>query len=123
MMEKKQPKDFGPIGVIGLGNMGGAMAKNIVQAGFEVIGTDLVEAARNALVKAGGKVVDSAGEVGRLCRYIISSLPNENALQAVVPELADSCKDGNDCDGNQHLLGRGERKSAGSFKSPRRDFD
>ena len=33
---------LGPVGVIGLGNMGSAMAINLAKAGFEVVGTDLV---------------------------------------------------------------------------------
>ena len=36
------------IGFIGLGNMGGPMAKNLVAAGHEVIGFDIVPAALEA---------------------------------------------------------------------------
>ena len=46
-------RTIGPIGVIGLGKRGLAMAVNLVRSGFEVIGTDLIAESRNALNKAG----------------------------------------------------------------------
>ena len=42
------------IGFIGLGNMGLPMAKNLVAAGHDVTGFDLSDAAKSALVAAGG---------------------------------------------------------------------
>jgi putative dehydrogenase len=79
---------FGPVGMIGLGNMGLAMAVNLVGSGFEVIGTDLIAESRNALNKAGGTAVADAGEVGKHCRYIILSLPSQAALHAVCADLS-----------------------------------
>jgi len=74
---------IGPVGVIGLGNMGLAMAVNLVGSGFEVVGTDLIAESRNALNKAGGTAVADTREVGKRCRHIILSLPSEAALHAV----------------------------------------
>jgi len=79
---------IGPVGVIGLGNMGLAMAVNLVGSGFEVVGTDLIAESRNALNKAGGTAVADAGEVGKRCRHIILSLPSEAALHAVCADLS-----------------------------------
>ncbi len=45
---------LGPIGVIGLGNMGLAMAANLFKSGFDVIGTDLIAEYRDALNRVGG---------------------------------------------------------------------
>ncbi|MBU0653342.1 MAG: hypothetical protein KKG96_10755 [Proteobacteria bacterium] len=39
---KSVSRTIGPVGVIGLGNMGLAMAVNLVGSGFEVVGTDLI---------------------------------------------------------------------------------
>lgn len=78
----------GPVGVVGLGNMGGAMAANLVASGFEVIGTDPVGEARAALTKAGGTAVADLGEVARRCRLIILSLPSEGALHQVCTGIA-----------------------------------
>ena len=48
------------IGFIGLGNMGGPMAANLLKAGHEVAGFDLVPAALERLVAAGGRKAASA---------------------------------------------------------------
>ena len=61
----------GPVGVIGLGIMGSAMAANLAQSGFDVIGTDILAACRDELTKAGGTAVANASEVGKRCRHIV----------------------------------------------------
>jgi 3-hydroxyisobutyrate dehydrogenase-like beta-hydroxyacid dehydrogenase len=81
----------GPVGIIGLGIMGSALAGNLLKAGFEVMGMDIVPEARARLTKAGGNAVASAREVGEACRYIILSLASEAALYEVCGELATSC--------------------------------
>ena len=84
----------GPVGVIGLGIMGSAMAANLLQSGFEVIGADIVAACRDELTKAGGTAVANASEVGKRCRHIILALASEAALNSVCGELAASCVSG-----------------------------
>lgn len=79
---------LGPVGMVGLGNMGGAMAANLVGSGFDIIGTDPVTDARTALIEAGGTAVSDLSELGKRCRHIILSLPSEAALHAVCNELA-----------------------------------
>jgi L-threonate 2-dehydrogenase len=85
---KSVSRTIGPVGVIGLGNMGLAMAVNLVGSRFEVVGTDLIAESRNALNKAGGTAVTDTHEVGKRCRYIILSLPSEAALHAVCADLS-----------------------------------
>ncbi len=75
------------VGVIGLGIMGSAMSANLVKAGFVVSGFDPVAKARAALKKAGGSACASATEVARQARFIVLSLPSEEALDAVCAEL------------------------------------
>jgi len=84
----------GPVGVIGLGIMGSAIAANLVQSGFDVIGADLVAACRDELTKAGGTAVANASEVGKRCRHIILALASEAALNSGCAELAASCVPG-----------------------------
>ena len=48
------------IGVIGLGQMGGGIAANLVRAGFDVLGYDLRAEAVDGLVGAGGEGAESA---------------------------------------------------------------
>ena len=43
-----------PVGVVGLGIMGGAMGRNLLADGFRVLGHDVSEPALTALSQAGG---------------------------------------------------------------------
>src|ERR1700744_5674188 len=63
------------IGFIGLGNMGGPMAANLVKAGHTVTGYDLNPAALDALAKAGGKVAKSAADAVAGASVAITMLP------------------------------------------------
>ncbi len=63
------------IAFLGLGNMGGPMAANLVKAGHEVVGFDPVEAARERLAAAGGRPSGSAAEAVREAEVVITMLP------------------------------------------------
>jgi 3-hydroxyisobutyrate dehydrogenase-like beta-hydroxyacid dehydrogenase len=76
------------VGVIGLGIMGGAMASNLLKAGFKVIGYDLAPAARRALKREGGVAARSGADVARRAGIVITSLPTVAALAAVSGEIA-----------------------------------
>jgi len=71
------------IGFIGLGNMGGPMARNLVKAGHKVRGFDLAPAALEA-AKAGGVVtVSAAAEAAQGAEVVISMLPAGQHVRAV----------------------------------------
>jgi 3-hydroxyisobutyrate dehydrogenase len=63
------------VGFIGLGNMGGPMATNLVRAGHEVTVFDLSEAACRQLGDAGARVAGSAAEAAVGKDYVLSMLP------------------------------------------------
>jgi 3-hydroxyisobutyrate dehydrogenase len=63
------------IAFIGLGNMGGPMAANLVKAGHRVLGFDRVPAALDALAKAGGGVAPSAAAAMTEAELVITMLP------------------------------------------------
>lgn len=63
------------VGFIGLGNMGGPMAANLVKAGHTVTGYDLNPASLDALAKAGGKVAASAADAVKGASVVITMLP------------------------------------------------
>ena len=63
------------IGFIGLGNMGGPMAANLVKAGHTVTGFDLNPVALDALAAAGGKTASSAREAIAGASVVITMLP------------------------------------------------
>ena len=63
------------IAFLGLGNMGGPMAKNLIAAGHSLTVFDLVEAACAALQAEGASVAASAAEAAANAEVIISMLP------------------------------------------------
>ena len=63
------------IAFLGLGNMGGPMAKNLLAAGHQLTVFDLVEAACAALAAEGASVAASAAEAAGNADVIISMLP------------------------------------------------
>ena len=63
------------VGFIGLGNMGGPMAANLLQDGFAVRVFDLSEAACSALAEQGAEVATSAAAAAAGRDYVISMLP------------------------------------------------
>ncbi len=73
------------VGVIGVGVMGGAMAANLVAAGFEVCGYD-VEVARVAA--SGATEVASVAEVAARSDVVLLSLPSASALEDTSAQLA-----------------------------------
>ena len=73
--------EAGIVGQIGLGIMGGAFAKHLLAAGFEVIGYDIAPAAQKRLVAAGGEAAGSCAEVAERARIIITSLPSPAAME------------------------------------------
>jgi 3-hydroxyisobutyrate dehydrogenase-like beta-hydroxyacid dehydrogenase len=73
-----------PIGLIGLGLMGGAFASRLLSAGFAVIGCDIDASCRAALARQGGKSVTAAGEVLRSCERVILSLPSHREVGQVI---------------------------------------
>jgi 3-hydroxyisobutyrate dehydrogenase len=63
------------VAFIGLGNMGGPMAANLVGANFDVRVYDLSSAACDAAAEIGATVADSAAAAAGGCDFLISMLP------------------------------------------------
>ena len=84
------------IAFIGLGNMGGPMAANLVKAGHAVVGYDLSDASRKAAAEAGVAVEPSAKAAVRDADadVVITMLPAGKHVRAVWAELLPLAKPG-----------------------------
>jgi 3-hydroxyisobutyrate dehydrogenase len=71
------------IAFIGLGNMGGGMAANLVKAGHEVRAFDLSEAALSAAREAGCETFATASEACAEAEAVVSMLPNGAIVKQV----------------------------------------
>jgi L-threonate 2-dehydrogenase len=83
MKGKKQ----GAVGVVGLGIMGGAYARNLVAAGWRVVGFDIDPARCREATRAGVEVVKDAKAVAAEVPVIITSLPSPKALATTVDAI------------------------------------
>lgn len=71
------------VGFIGVGVMGGPMAKNLLAAGYPLVVFDRSEAATSALASLGAKVAASIKEVVDSAAVVFTSLPSPAILKEV----------------------------------------
>jgi 3-hydroxyisobutyrate dehydrogenase-like beta-hydroxyacid dehydrogenase len=80
----------GTIGIIGLGIMGGAIAKNLSAAGWQVIGFDIAKDRCEEAKAAGAEIAGSAVAVAEKATNVLVSLPKPEALMATVQAIAEA---------------------------------
>jgi 3-hydroxyisobutyrate dehydrogenase len=78
------------IAFIGLGNMGGPMAANLVKAGHQVSGFDLVPASREAAKAAGVAIAAKAADAVKDAEVVITMLPAGKHVLSVWNEIIPS---------------------------------
>ena len=78
------------VGIIGLGIMGSAIARNLVERGWHVIGFDIDAAKRAELAQANVAIAADVGQVARDAAVIMTSLPSPAAVAEVAQAIANS---------------------------------
>jgi len=81
-------KSGGSVGVIGLGIMGGAFAKNLAAAGWRVVGYDISATRRRDAERNGVIIAKDAADVAAQVPTILTSLPKPQALMETVQRIA-----------------------------------
>ena len=71
-------------GIVGLGDMGIGMAKNLLKNGFELTGYDLREDSRNELAQLGGKPAANCREGALNSAAVFVIVLNVNQVSCVV---------------------------------------
>lgn len=83
----KAPASFGGVGFIGLGDMGGPMADNLIEAGFDMTVFDTRSEPLKSARDKGAKVADSLGGMPDTCKTIgICVWSDEQLTNAVLGE-------------------------------------
>jgi 3-hydroxyisobutyrate dehydrogenase len=82
------------IGFIGLGNMGGPMAANLVKAGEHVRGFDVVDASREASARDGVQIVGNAKACVENADIVISMLPAGEHVLSVWKDVLPAANQG-----------------------------
>ena len=71
------------VGVIGLGTMGGPMARRLLAHGYDVVGCDVVGERAEELKRAGGAIAGSPIEVASQVDRLLTSLPTLATIEGV----------------------------------------
>ena len=82
------------IAFLGLGNMGGPMAANLVSAGHTVHGFDPVTALKEAAAAKGATMFDAAADAVAGADVVITSLPNGDIVKSVYAEVVPAATSG-----------------------------
>jgi putative dehydrogenase len=87
--------DRAPVGLIGIGLLGQALAQRLRGAGFEVIGFDVDPAKSARLAELGGRPAASIADVARTCGAIVLAVFSTDQVEDVVerellPALGDN---------------------------------
>ena len=72
------------VGLIGLGIMGGAYARNLIKAGFVLHGFDIAESSLSAFSSLGGNPCISPADVVAHADIVITSLPSVASFHTVI---------------------------------------
>jgi putative dehydrogenase len=80
----------GTVGIVGLGIMGGAIARNLKSAGWLVSGFDTNTERRKEAAAAGVDVVEDAAEVAKKATTVLTVLPRPDSLTTTVRQIADA---------------------------------
>lgn len=77
-----------PIGFVGLGHMGTAMALRLLQAGFQLVVHDTNPLNTRALAAAGARAAADSADVGNSCGMVFLCLPSPAASSEVCRAMA-----------------------------------
>ena len=75
------------VGLIGLGNMGTAFAERLLDGGYDLLVYNRTAAKADPLAARGAAVADTAEELAERVDVVLTSLPNDEALESVAEEV------------------------------------
>ena len=78
------------VGIIGLGIMGSAIARNLVDRGWRVVGFDIDAAKRAEFALANVVIAADVAQIARDAPILMTSLPTPAAVEESRKEIADS---------------------------------
>jgi 4-hydroxybutyrate dehydrogenase / sulfolactaldehyde 3-reductase len=84
MTDSSSSASLPPIGFVGLGAMGGPMARRLLGGGYPVTAYDVIPEALRRLVEAGARPAASPREVAAASSVIVTMLPESDHVQAAV---------------------------------------
>jgi 3-hydroxyisobutyrate dehydrogenase-like beta-hydroxyacid dehydrogenase len=87
-------KDTSPLGIIGLGLLGTALAQRLQGAGYPIVGHDVDPHRSEACAALGIRTVTSASDVAARCPRMLLCLPTRDHVTSVVSSLSGTWSEG-----------------------------
>ena len=82
------------VGLIGLGNMGTAIAERLLDAGYELVVFNRTPAKAEPLAARGATVAGTAADVAGRVEVVLTSLADDEAFEAVAADVVDAAPPG-----------------------------
>ncbi len=86
--------EAGPLGILGVGLLGTALAERALAAGLPVVGFDVDPARRTALERLGGGAAPTAAGVAAACPVLLLVLPDDRVVDGVLEEIGGALRPG-----------------------------
>src|SRR5439155_21618774 len=83
-----------PIGLIGVGLLGTALAERMLAAGLTILGYDRDASAGDRLASLGGRSAGGLAEIAAACSAIVLCLPDSQVVAGVVDDFGDRLTSG-----------------------------
>jgi 3-hydroxyisobutyrate dehydrogenase-like beta-hydroxyacid dehydrogenase len=80
--------------LIGLGNMGTAIAERLLDGGYELVVHSRTRSKADALEARGAAVTDTVDELAERADVVLTSLPNDEAFEAVAGDILAAARPG-----------------------------
>ena len=78
--------DRNPVGLIGVGLLGQALAQRLLGAGYEVVGLDVDPAKNEKLTELGGQVAPSVSDLAKRCDPIVLAVFSTDQVEEVIEQ-------------------------------------
>jgi 3-hydroxyisobutyrate dehydrogenase-like beta-hydroxyacid dehydrogenase len=82
------------VGLIGLGNMGTAIAERLLDAGYDLVVSNRTTGKAESLAARGATVAPTAGDLVAQVDVVLTSLADDDALEAVAADVLDASRPG-----------------------------
>lgn len=82
------------MGLVGLGNMGTAVAERVIGAGYPLLVYNRTAEKADPLITAGAAVAESPAELAERVDVVLTSLANDEAFEAVASEVVSGARPG-----------------------------
>ena len=80
----EEEKFMKKVGIVGIGDMGIGLSRNILEAGYPLTGFDLRKERRELLTEMGGMAASTIAEVGTTCDVVFIMVLNGMQVQSVI---------------------------------------